>query len=147
MPGAGSFFPESPVTIRTSSRRFTGQEALGMLGLPVCLRVLELFCAHAKGVVFELKIDGFHALAHIEAGKGELIFRNGNVFRGFADLAACIAEHLRVESAVLDGETTCPDDSGRSIFRDLLFRNGQCILHRVRSAVPQRKRPSDTAAH
>jgi hypothetical protein len=29
-----------------------------------------------------------------------LISRNGNVFRGFADLAAWIAEHLKVEDAV-----------------------------------------------
>jgi bifunctional non-homologous end joining protein LigD len=54
--------------------------------------------------IFELKIDGFRALAHIEAGKGKLISRNGNTFRGFADLATWIAEHLHVESAVLDGE-------------------------------------------
>jgi hypothetical protein len=32
----------------------------------------------------------------------ELVSKNGNTFRGFADLAAWIAEHLRVESAVLD---------------------------------------------
>jgi len=42
--------------------------------------------------IFELKIDGFHALAHLEAGKGELISRNGNVFRGFADLATWLAK-------------------------------------------------------
>src|SRR5499426_2395262 len=78
--------------------------------------------------IFELKIDGFRALAHIEAGKGELVSRNGNVFRSFADLAGWIAEHLRVESAVLDGEIACLDGSGRSIFRDLLFRRGQCVF-------------------
>jgi ATP-dependent DNA ligase len=55
-----------------------------------------------------------------------LISRNGNVFRGFADLAAWLAEHLRVESAVLDGEIACIDDSGRPVFRDLLFRRRQC---------------------
>ena len=33
--------------------------------------------------IFELKIDGFRALAHIENGKGELISRNGNVLGGF----------------------------------------------------------------
>jgi hypothetical protein len=37
-------------------------------------------------------------------GQGELISRNGNTIRSFADLATWIAEHLRVESAVLDGE-------------------------------------------
>jgi hypothetical protein len=26
--------------------------------------------------IFELKIDGFHALAHIASGNGELVFRN-----------------------------------------------------------------------
>jgi ATP-dependent DNA ligase len=30
--------------------------------------------------IYELKIDGFRALAHIEASGGELISRNGNVF-------------------------------------------------------------------
>ena len=54
--------------------------------------------------LYELKIDGFRSLAHISEGKGELISRNANVFRGFADLAAWIAEHLKVEDAVLDGE-------------------------------------------
>src|SRR5262249_49931465 len=78
--------------------------------------------------LFELKIDGFRALAHIEVGKGELISRNGNVFRGFAELATWIAKHLRVKSAVLDGEIACVDDSGRPIFRDLLFRRRQCVF-------------------
>src|SRR5262244_3301590 len=74
------------------------------------------------------KIDGFRALAHIEGGQGELISRNGNTFRGFADLATWIAEHLRVESAVLDGEIACVDESGRPVFRDLLFCRGQCVF-------------------
>jgi ATP-dependent DNA ligase len=54
--------------------------------------------------------------------------RNGNTFHGFADLAAWIAAHLRVESAVLDGEIACVDDSGRPVFRDLLFRRRQCVF-------------------
>jgi bifunctional non-homologous end joining protein LigD len=33
--------------------------------------------------IFELKIDGFRALAYIEAGRGEMISRNGNTFRAF----------------------------------------------------------------
>ena len=37
--------------------------------------------------IFELKVNGFRALAHIDAGQGQLISRNGNTFRGFADLA------------------------------------------------------------
>src|SRR5215813_1592185 len=64
----------------------------------------------------------------VHSGKGELISRNGNTFRGFAELATWIAEHLRVESAVLDGEIACTDESGRPTFRDLLFRKRQCIF-------------------
>ena len=51
-----------------------------------------------------------------------------NVFRGFADLADWIARYLRVETAVLDGEIACVDDTGRPIFRDLLFRRRQCVF-------------------
>jgi ATP dependent DNA ligase domain len=76
----------------------------------------------------ELKIDGFRALAHIEAGEGKLISRNGNTFRGFTDLATWIAEHLHVEGAVLDGEIACVDDAGRPVFLDLLFRRRHYVF-------------------
>jgi bifunctional non-homologous end joining protein LigD len=78
--------------------------------------------------IYELKVDGFRALAHIQPGKGELISRNGNTFHGFTELATWIAEHLKVESAVLDGEICCRDEGGRPTFRDLLFRKRQCIF-------------------
>jgi bifunctional non-homologous end joining protein LigD len=78
--------------------------------------------------IYELKIDGFRALAHIHNGQGELVSRNGNTFQGFAELATWIAKHLRVESAVLDGEICCLDESGRPTFRDLIFRKRQCIF-------------------
>jgi bifunctional non-homologous end joining protein LigD len=76
--------------------------------------------------LYELKIDGFRSLAHISDSKGELISRNGNVFRGFAELATWIAENLKVENAVLDGEIACIDGEGRPIFKDLLFRKSTC---------------------
>jgi ATP-dependent DNA ligase len=41
--------------------------------------------------IYELKIDGFRALAHIQNRQGELVSRNGNTFRGFAELATWIA--------------------------------------------------------
>jgi bifunctional non-homologous end joining protein LigD len=78
--------------------------------------------------IYELKIDGFRALAYIQNGTGELVSRNGNTFRGFAELATWIAEHLKTESAVLDGEICCLDEDGRPNFRALLFRKRQCIF-------------------
>lgn len=72
--------------------------------------------------IFELKIDGFRALAHIEDGRCNLVSRNGNTFHNFKALAQWIGGNLRVESAVLDGEIACVDDLGRPVFKDLLFR-------------------------
>ena len=77
--------------------------------------------------ISELKVDGFRALAHIASGRGRLISKNGNVFRGFAEPGAWIAEHLRVESAVLDGEIACVDEDGRPNFRNLIFRQRPCM--------------------
>jgi bifunctional non-homologous end joining protein LigD len=31
-------------------------------------------------------------------------------------------------NAVLDGEIACVDDSGRSVFNDLLFRRRECVF-------------------
>jgi bifunctional non-homologous end joining protein LigD len=78
--------------------------------------------------IYELKIDGFRALAHVHDGQCELVSRNGNVFRGFAELAEWIADHLKVESAVIDGEIACLDEDGRSMFTDLLSRKRQCVF-------------------
>jgi KTSC domain len=100
-------------------------------------RILEL-----RGVRFQ-----YRALAYMEAGRGELISRNGNTFRGSADLATWIAEHLRVESAVLDGEIACVDESGRPVFRDLLFRCRQCVFIAFDLLYLNGKRPADIATH
>jgi hypothetical protein len=47
---------------------------------------------------------------------------------GYTLLAQWIGENLRVENAVIDGEIACVDDSGRSLFNDLLFRRRQCLF-------------------
>jgi len=52
----------------------------------------------------------------------------GTRSENFKDLAQWIGENLRVESAVIDGEIACVDDSGRSIFNDLLFRRRECLF-------------------
>ena len=75
--------------------------------------------------LFELKYDGFRALAVIRDGGAQLISRNGNTFASFADLGKRIAAALPgVTDTVLDGEIVCVDSSGRPQFTDLLFRRG-----------------------
>src|SRR5215470_8855035 len=78
--------------------------------------------------LYELKIDGFRALAYIETGQCDLVSGNGNTFRNFKALAQWIGQNLNVDNAVLDGEIACVDDSGRSLFNDLLFRRRECVF-------------------
>ena len=76
--------------------------------------------------LFELKYDGFRALAMIQPDRAQLISRNGHPFASYADLASAIATDLNVTgSTVLDGEIVCLDRRGRPQFKDLLFRRGQ----------------------
>jgi bifunctional non-homologous end joining protein LigD len=78
--------------------------------------------------IFEIKHDGFRALAFIEGGKCDLVSRNGNAFRKFDTLTEWLAKRLNVQSALLDGEVACLDQHGRTVFNDLLFSRGECVF-------------------
>ena len=52
--------------------------------------------------VFELKHEGFRALAYIEDGSCKLISRKEIVYKSFAGLSAALAK-LPVKNAILDG--------------------------------------------
>ena len=53
--------------------------------------------------LFEIKYDGFRALAHIEHGRCKLVSRNGNEFKSFRTLSESLATEVK-RSAILDGE-------------------------------------------
>ena len=75
--------------------------------------------------VFELKYDGFRALAYLRNGECKLVSRNGHVFASFSELGGMIAKSLPPDrTAILDGEIVCVDRGGRPQFKDLLFRKG-----------------------
>src|SRR4051794_30199011 len=75
--------------------------------------------------LYELKHDGFRALAFVENGRCRLISRNGNAFSAFASLNESIPRELNAAAAVLDGEIVCLDREGKSQFNELLFRRGE----------------------
>src|SRR5690349_19457895 len=74
--------------------------------------------------IFELKYDGFRALAVIEHGRAQLLSRNGHPFASFADLGKQIAAALPKVKAVIDGEICSLDRRGRPQFKNLMFRRG-----------------------
>jgi ATP dependent DNA ligase-like protein len=74
--------------------------------------------------IYELKYDGFRALAYAESEHPCLISRNRNEMSRFANLAEGVAKELRVGDVILDGEIVCIDKSRRPLFHDLFFRRG-----------------------
>jgi len=78
--------------------------------------------------IFELKVDGFRALAYIDDGVCELVSRRRNPYKSFRELANSLRQ-LKVKNAIIDGELACLDSEGRSIFNELLFRRGCPIFY------------------
>jgi bifunctional non-homologous end joining protein LigD len=66
--------------------------------------------------IFELKHDGFRAVAYISNSKCELISRRNNAYKSFENLRERIGTQLRAQDAILDGEIVCLDSSGHSVF-------------------------------
>jgi bifunctional non-homologous end joining protein LigD len=91
----------------------------GIIPMPL-VRISEPF--NDPEWIFELKLDGFRALASVENRQCRLVSRNGHTFRRFDPLCAAIATELTISDAILDGEIVCPDEDGRSRFNPLLFR-------------------------
>ena len=66
--------------------------------------------------VYELKHDGFRALAYLDGGRCRFISRRGNEMKRFTDLSACIAKELKFTDAVLDGEVCALDATAGPLF-------------------------------
>jgi bifunctional non-homologous end joining protein LigD len=73
--------------------------------------------------IFELKHDGFRALAYIEDGECNLVSRNQRAFL-FKSLRASLAS-MPLRNAILDGELVVLDSRGASQFNALLGGKGK----------------------
>ena len=77
--------------------------------------------------IFELKHDGFRALAYIERGECKLVSRNLKHLR-FEALEKALAT-LPVQNAIIDGAIVCIDANGVSQFNQLLSSKAEPILY------------------
>ena len=80
------------------------------------LRIPEPF--DSPDFIFEPKLDGFRALAHIRGHRCELISRNGHTFKQWPQLAEELAHAVRAHAAVLDGDICCLEPDGRTNFHN-----------------------------
>jgi bifunctional non-homologous end joining protein LigD len=76
------------------------------------------------GWLFEVKWDGYRAIAFLDSGRVRLVSRNQNdlthQYRELSDLP----NYVRASSAVLDGEIVALDDQGRASFSLMQQRTG-----------------------
>lgn len=75
--------------------------------------------------LFELKWDGFRAVAYVQDGSCRLVSRNNHEFKTFPGLCESMAAALGSHAAVLDGEMVCLDAAGHARFNPLLYRRAE----------------------
>jgi bifunctional non-homologous end joining protein LigD len=75
--------------------------------------------------LYEIKHDGFRALALIDRGHCWFVSRRKHKFHGFRELAAVLVREVNAEVAVLDGELAVPDQTGRTVFASMMKHRQQ----------------------
>jgi bifunctional non-homologous end joining protein LigD len=69
------------------------------------------------GWLFEVKWDGYRALAYVKGGEAHLVSRNGNDLSArFPEVAKEVAKAVKTPDCVLDGEICALDEQGRPSF-------------------------------
>jgi bifunctional non-homologous end joining protein LigD len=80
--------------------------------------------------LFEVKFDGYRAVAYVEGGETRLRSRNGNdLTERFAPVAAQVTHAVKTPSAVVDGEVCRLDPNGRASFSELQRGTGPLVYY------------------
>jgi bifunctional non-homologous end joining protein LigD len=70
--------------------------------------------------LYEVKWDGYRALCFIEAGKVRMLSRRGTKLdKQFAAVAQALAQSVKSDKAIIDGEVVALDDNGNPSFQHL----------------------------
>ncbi len=80
--------------------------------------------------LFEVKWDGYRALAYLRGGECELVSRNAKPLNErFPEVALALASAIKTPSAVVDGEVCALDERGRSSFSALQQGTGSLVYY------------------
>jgi bifunctional non-homologous end joining protein LigD len=74
--------------------------------------------------LFEIKWDGYRAVAFLEGGKARLVSRNQNDMTSQFSELRDLPKHVRARTAILDGEIVALDVAGRPSFSLMQQRTG-----------------------
>jgi bifunctional non-homologous end joining protein LigD len=95
------------------------------------------------GWLFEVKWDGYRALAYLRGGEATLVSRNGNdLTERFRGVAGAIPRALKTPDCVLDGEVCALDEAGRPSFSAMQqSKPGTPIVYEVFDVLEAEGRP------
>jgi bifunctional non-homologous end joining protein LigD len=111
--------PVRKSSAKTASARKPRQEFPAFQELQPQLATLVDRAPAGADWVYEMKLDGYRMLAHLDAGQVRLRSRNNRDWsRTFPRISTAL-QRLKAKSAVLDGEVCFVDDQGRTHFQSL----------------------------
>jgi bifunctional non-homologous end joining protein LigD len=94
------------------------------------LASLDTRIPHGDGWTFEVKFDGYRALAYLHGGECRLVSRNENDLTGrFPDIAKALVKAVKSPNAVVDGEVCRIDPTGRTSFSELQQGSGPLVYY------------------
>src|SRR4051812_24019206 len=79
--------------------------------------------------IYEIKHDGFRALAVIEQGRCRFVSRKHQQLSGFRTLGEALVQEVKARTAILDGELAVADEHGRTIFASMTKRGGHDVRY------------------
>ena len=83
-----------------------------------------------KGWSFEVKFDGYRALAYLHGSEAHLVSRNGNdLTTRFEDVSRALSSAIKTPDCVLDGEVCALDEQGRSSFSAMQQGSGPIVYY------------------
>ena len=85
---------------------------------------------HGEGWTYEVKFDGFRALAYVHNSECRLLSRNEKELNGrFPDVAKALVKAVKSPNAVVDGEICRIDPTGRTSFSELQQGSGPLVFY------------------
>jgi bifunctional non-homologous end joining protein LigD len=94
------------------------------------LATLERTVPSGEGWLFEVKWDGYRAIAYVRGGVAKLLSRNDNdLTPRFAQVAKETAKAVKSPDAVLDGEVCALDEQGRSSFSEMQKGSARLVYY------------------
>src|SRR5438874_2510818 len=79
--------------------------------------------------IYEIKHDGFRALAVIEQGRCRFVSRKHQPLSGFQAISEALVQEVKARTAILDGELVVADEHGRTVFASMMKRGRHDIRY------------------